>query len=133
MDAKATAPARPRRLFFTSQGRTAVIGEDGSGLRYFDFQKPEQVTWQPGPFFSDGRRVIFLSMEARQRCQWLDQTLPQWEARERTSIGQERKAIQKQLPGLRLVRLTGHVGPDKDREHKEELKIAICVRELHSS
>lgn len=45
----------------------------------------------------------------------------------------QQQAIQKQLPGLRLVRLTGHVGPDKDREHKEELKIAICVRELHSS
>jgi TolB protein len=26
---------------------------------------PNQVTWQPGPFLSDGRRVIFLSMEAR--------------------------------------------------------------------
>lgn len=44
----------------------------------------------------------------------------------------QQQAIQKQLPGLRLVRLTGHVGPDKDRQHKEELKIAICVRELHS-
>ena len=45
----------------------------------------------------------------------------------------QQQAIQKQLPGLRLVRLTGHVGPDKDREHNAELKIAICVRELHSS
>jgi TolB protein len=53
------------RFFFTSQGRTAVMNADGSGLRYFDFQKPNQVTWQPGPFFSDGRRVIFLSMEQR--------------------------------------------------------------------
>ncbi len=53
------------RLFFTSQGRTAVIHADGSGLRYFDFQVPDQETWQPGPFLSDGRRVIFLSMEAR--------------------------------------------------------------------
>lgn len=56
---------RPVRFFFTSQGRTAVMNADGSGLRYFDFQKPDQVTWQPGPFLSDGRRVIFLSMEAR--------------------------------------------------------------------
>lgn len=53
------------RLFFTTQGRTAVIQADGTGLRYFDFKVPEQVTWQPGPFLSDGRRVIFLSMEAR--------------------------------------------------------------------
>jgi TolB protein len=40
------------------------MAADGSGLRYFDFKQPNQVTWQPGPFFSDGR-VIFLSMEAR--------------------------------------------------------------------
>lgn len=53
------------RLFFTSQGRTALINADGTGLRYFDFHVPDQATWQPGPFLSDGRRVIFLSMEAR--------------------------------------------------------------------
>ncbi len=41
------------------------MNADGTGLRYFDFQKPNQVTWQPGPFLSDGRRVIFLSMEPR--------------------------------------------------------------------
>jgi len=56
---------RGARLFFTSQGRTALINAEGTGLRYFDFKVPDQVTWQPGPFFSDGRRVIFLSMEAR--------------------------------------------------------------------
>lgn len=56
---------RTSRLFFTSQGRTAVINADGTGLRYFDFKVPKQVTWQPGPFLSDGGRVIFLSMEAR--------------------------------------------------------------------
>ena len=53
------------RLFFTSPGRTAVMNADGSGLSYFDFKVAEQVTWQPGPFLSDGRRVIFLSMEQR--------------------------------------------------------------------
>ncbi len=53
------------RLFFTSQGRTGLINADGTGLRYFDFKVPDQVTWQPGPFFSDGLRVIFLSMEER--------------------------------------------------------------------
>ena len=57
--------SRLGRLFFTSQGRTGVINADGTGLRYFDFKVPEQVTWQPGPFLSDGRRVIFLSMEER--------------------------------------------------------------------
>lgn len=59
------ASRRAGRLFFTSQGRTAVINANGTGLRYFDFKVADQVTWQPGPFLSDGRRVIFLSMEAR--------------------------------------------------------------------
>lgn len=53
------------RFFFTSQGKTAIIGADGGGLKYFDFQVPNQATWQPGPIFSDGRRVVFLSMEPR--------------------------------------------------------------------
>src|SRR6185369_15775917 len=48
-----------------SQGRTALINADGSGLRFLDFKVPDQATWQPGPFLSDGRRVIFLSMETR--------------------------------------------------------------------
>lgn len=56
---------RSGSLFFTSQGRTAWIRADGTGLRYFEFQEPDQVTWQPGPFFQDGRRLIFLSMEER--------------------------------------------------------------------
>jgi TolB protein len=64
-----TRPAAARRetarFFFTSRGRTAVMRADGTGLRYLDFKVADQVTWQPGPFFSDGRRVIFLSMEAR--------------------------------------------------------------------
>src|SRR5690348_13929010 len=61
----ARTPKRQARLFFTSQGRTALINADGTGLRYFDFKVPDQVTWQPGPFLSDGHRVIFLSMEER--------------------------------------------------------------------
>lgn len=55
----------PTRLFFASQGKTALINADGSGLRYLEFKVPNQVTWQPGPIFPDGRRVVFLSMEAR--------------------------------------------------------------------
>jgi TolB protein len=38
---------------------------DGSGQEYFDFNVPNQATWQPGPIFPDGRRLIFLSMEPR--------------------------------------------------------------------
>ena len=57
--------AAPGRFFFTSQGKTAVMNADGSGLRYFDFKVPNQATWQPGGFLSNGRQVIFLSMEPR--------------------------------------------------------------------
>jgi TolB protein len=59
------AVGHARRLFFTSDGLTAVVDADGSGLRYLDFSVPGQSTWQPGPFFSDGRGVVFLSMEPR--------------------------------------------------------------------
>jgi TolB protein len=54
-----------QRLFFTSAGKTCLIHADGSGFRILEFDRPNQATWQPGPFFSDGRRVIFLSMEPR--------------------------------------------------------------------
>jgi TolB protein len=59
------AAAPPARFFFTSQGKTGIAAADGSGLRYFDFQAPDQATWQPGSVFPDGRRVIVLSMEPR--------------------------------------------------------------------
>ncbi len=62
---RSRAASRPARFFFTSQGRTAVMNADGSGLRYFNFNVPNQATWQPGPILSDGRRAIFLSMEPR--------------------------------------------------------------------
>lgn len=54
-----------RRLFFTSGGKTHLVNSDGTGLRTLDLAAPDQVTWQPGPFLSDGRRVVMLSMEAR--------------------------------------------------------------------
>jgi Tol biopolymer transport system component len=59
------AKARPARLFFVSQGKTALINADGTGLRHLEFDVPNQATWQPCGFFSDGRRVLFLSMEPR--------------------------------------------------------------------
>jgi Tol biopolymer transport system component len=59
------ANEKPSRLFFTSQGKTAIVNADGTGLQYFDFKVPGQATWQPGPIFSDGNRVVFLSMEPR--------------------------------------------------------------------
>jgi tricorn protease-like protein len=42
-----------------------MISADGSGLEVLNFDVANQVTWQPGPFLSDGHRVIFLSMEDR--------------------------------------------------------------------
>ena len=66
--AQAAEPAeKPKaaRFFFTSQGKTAIVRADGTDLRYFDFRVPGQATWQPGPTFADGRRVVVLSMEPR--------------------------------------------------------------------
>jgi TolB protein len=63
--ARGSRASSPARFFFTSQGKTALMNAAGAGLRYFDFKVPNQATWQPGPFLSDGRRVIFLSMEPR--------------------------------------------------------------------
>src|SRR6266850_2253859 len=57
--------ALPARVIFVSQGKTALMNYDGTGLRYLEFNVPNQETWQPGGFFSDGRRVLFLSMEGR--------------------------------------------------------------------
>ena len=42
-----------------------MINADGTGLRYLEFNIPNQATWQPADFFSDGHRVLFLSMEPR--------------------------------------------------------------------
>lgn len=53
-----------QRLFFTSKGRTFVIGADGLGLRPLEVDRPGQVTWQPTGFLEDGR-VLMMSMEAR--------------------------------------------------------------------
>ena len=58
-------PAHPARFVFTSQGKTAIVNADGTGLRYFEFDKPGQATWQVGAKFPDQRRLIFLSMEPR--------------------------------------------------------------------
>ena len=59
----AAAPA-PRGFFFSTQRRMAMMQADGSGLRYFEFDRPGQASWQPGPYFPGGRRIIVLSFEA---------------------------------------------------------------------
>jgi TolB protein len=57
--------SRRGRLVFTSHGKTAIVNADGTGLRYFEFDKPGQATWQVGAIFPDGRRLVLLSMEPR--------------------------------------------------------------------
>jgi TolB protein len=57
--------SRTARFLFTSQGKTGLVRADGTDLSYFEFDVPDQASWQPGPFFSDGRRLVFLSMEPR--------------------------------------------------------------------
>ncbi len=53
------------KFFFTSQGKTALATTDGAPPKYLQFEAPGQATWQPGPGFRDGRRVVVLSMEPR--------------------------------------------------------------------
>jgi TolB protein len=63
--AAAEAADPPARFLFTSRGKTGLARVDGQGLRYFDLNVPNQATWQPGPVFGDGQRVVMLSMEPR--------------------------------------------------------------------
>lgn len=65
MISSAAEPARTARFFFTSQGKTGIVQADGTGLCYLELNEPNQQSWQPGPFFSDGRHVVLLSMEPR--------------------------------------------------------------------
>ena len=53
------------RILFTSQGHTALVDPDAPVPRYLALDFPAQETWQPAAVFSDGRRLLLLSMEAR--------------------------------------------------------------------
>lgn len=59
------AKAQPSRLFFTSAGQTCAIYADGTGFRTFQFDVPNQATWQPAGFLPGGRKMLLLSMEPR--------------------------------------------------------------------
>ena len=48
---------------FASRGKIGLINPDGTGEHYLEFDVPGQVSWQVGPQFSDGRRLILLSVE----------------------------------------------------------------------
>jgi TolB protein len=56
---------RPGRLLFVSQGKIACIYGDGSGLRWLELNVPNLATWQPAGIFTEGQRVLLLSMEPR--------------------------------------------------------------------
>ncbi|MDL5030536.1 hypothetical protein QRD43_01345 [Pelomonas sp. APW6] len=92
----------PTRGLSKSTGQE-LIGQDVRRERFNEqlYGAVKPVTGKTPQEMAVLERRLPLSTEAQQRCQWLDQTLPQWEARERSSIGQERKAIQKQLLELR--------------------------------
>ncbi|MCA9169912.1 MAG: SUMF1/EgtB/PvdO family nonheme iron enzyme, partial [Planctomycetales bacterium] len=53
------------RLLFSSQGKTGVAIPATASIEYLEVSAPNQITWQPGPVFSDGQRLILLSMEQR--------------------------------------------------------------------
>src|SRR6185436_16694234 len=40
-----------------------MMNVDGTGLRYLEMDYTSQFLWQPGAFFSDGRRMILTSRE----------------------------------------------------------------------
>jgi WD40-like Beta Propeller Repeat len=61
----ADAPRGAGRFLFTSRGKTGLATTDGDAVRYLEFDVPGQASWQPGPVFPDGHRVVMLSMEPR--------------------------------------------------------------------
>ncbi|MBM3822730.1 MAG: serine/threonine protein kinase [Verrucomicrobia bacterium] len=52
-------------LLFTSAGKTCWVDPLDAQVRPLEFHHPNQATWQPGPMFQDGRRMLVLSMEPR--------------------------------------------------------------------
>jgi len=56
-------------IVFSSRGEdyahasVSMIRADGTGLRHLEFDVPKQVSWQAGPAFSDGRRIVLHSVE----------------------------------------------------------------------
>jgi TolB protein len=54
---------RPQVIAFASFGNIGLINTDGSGERYLEFDASDQASWQLGPAFSDGRRILVQSIE----------------------------------------------------------------------
>lgn len=53
------------RLLYVSQGRTFLFDLESGRSKEFEFDVPDQVTWQAAGIFPNGHRILFLSMEAR--------------------------------------------------------------------
>lgn len=56
-------------IAFSSRGEeyahagVSLIRPDSTGLRHLQFDVPDQVSWQAGPAFSDGKRIVLHSVE----------------------------------------------------------------------
>jgi hypothetical protein len=69
----AVAPPNDKQGFlFRVRGRSGVMGigdklafmyTDGTGLRIYDFGRPNQINWYPSAIFKDGRRAMLMSIE----------------------------------------------------------------------
>ena len=53
------------RLLYVSHGRTFLFDLKTGASTEFEFEVPDQATWQAAGCFPDGQRILFLSMEAR--------------------------------------------------------------------
>lgn len=72
------APRPTQRLLFTSGGKTTLINSDGTGQRVLEFDVPHQRSWQPGPLFADGHRMMLLSIEEGQGQSWKGEARTHW-------------------------------------------------------
>ena len=87
-------------ITFSSSNRIGLIRSDGTGERFLDFDLADQVNWQTGPQFADGRRIVLHSFE----------TGPTWEGNVKTHVwiydlqsGDLREILTRERPAPFLV------------------------------
>jgi TolB protein len=76
--------ARGSAGLFGGGEKLAYMNTDGSGLRVFDFGRPNQMGWGVYDFFKDGRRALLLSIEMDQ--DWKTQPFSVYYPKSRTRI-----------------------------------------------